>query len=696
MRKLLIGLSLASAASLAANAAVVKLIGDGVVTNKVGGDSYIRLLTKDYHMVATNEYHLDGMIVVGDGVTLTIDAGTVIRGYNEYYTTANRPGTLIVARGGKCYANGTAANPIIMTDQWDNNVPGSTASSVTRTWIYRAGGSTQATLTNHAYNYGALGNLHGVWGGLVLCGKAFVNYNNGVTPNLGDALVPIEGVGTSFGIYGGGRDDDDSSGVYTYMQIRYGGYPLADASEINGVTFYGVGRGTEVHHIEVFNNQDDDFEWFGGTVNAKYLVAWGPGDDTFDSDCGFRGKNQFLFGVQRNLGGTKYESGCSDKGLEMDGAESVISASPTGTGMQEPWSASAWYNLTLVGWNGGVQSGKQRNGAIIMRDNATPQIWNSLFLNFGGFGTLIENKAGVGNNYSEFHFTNANLSAKMPATSATNALGASVDRQYFYQAQRPGMQACIRDCAFWLPVAPTCPQVADGLVITTSDQPVFGGDTSGKGPIFSLGGNIDVTSGYDNADLSDAADLPIQALTTAAYDRTTIWNTAVANLPFTPNSLAGDNPVAINPLATNAALTAVHAVPSDGWLTPVKYRGAFDATNNWAQGWTLAAKLGAFGAYVAVESQSSGGSFNGMSGVSGTFTATDGAAIGDYSLSSLLTFTAVAGKVYQLQSSASVSGPWSAVKTFRCDVAGSKSVVDILGTSPGASTFYRIVGGSVQ
>jgi len=244
-------------------------------------------LTSNVTFRAENTYLLDGVICVDDGAVLTIEAGTVLRGYNENSTGITyRPGMLIVRRGGKLYANGTASSPIIFTDEWDNNVPGMTPGPVSRTWGYRNGAPSYGVVTD-TYDYSKVGNLHGVWGGVVLCGRAFVNWD-GMT--LGDATISVEGLDAAVGATGGGRDDDDSSGSVKYIQIRYGGSILTSTKEINGFTMYGVGRGTELHHIEVFNNQDDAFEWFGGTVNAKYLVGWGAGDDTFDSDCGFRGK----------------------------------------------------------------------------------------------------------------------------------------------------------------------------------------------------------------------------------------------------------------------------------------------------------------------------------------------------------------------------------------------------------------------
>ena len=718
-KHLIAGGLLALAMTGVSQAAVIKMIADGVATGTVGSESFIKRLTADYHMVATNEYHLDGIIIVNPGVTLTVDPGTVIRGYNEIDTLANRPGTLVIDRGAKAYMNGTAAHPIILTTRYDNNVPGQTAGIVSQTWKYRSSGTATVTI-NQNYDYSKLGDLNGYWGGLILCGKSFSAYNGDAnTPALGDAQIPIEGIGTVVNCFGGGHDDNDSSGVYTYIQIRYGGYPLADGSEINGMTFYGVGRGTIVHHIEVFNCQDDDFEWFGGCVDAKYLVAWGAGDDIFDSDCGFRGKNQFLFGVQRNLGGGKYESGCSDKGLEMDGTESVCVASPSTSGLQEPYSASAWYNVTLVGWNGNMKGKYYRNGAIIMRDNATAQIRNSIFMNFGGFGTLVENKTGVGDYYARWHFDTNNLAAFLPSTTATNIYGYTIDKQHLYQAQEPGKQAAIRDNVFWACGNVTCPTGSDltGAAGGNGADPLYGGDGA-KGPVFTRGDNIDITAaGYDNVDVVLPADMPIQGFSATPYNRTNSWGTGAIADTALANTQKGDAITNINPLAAHAALTAAHPVRGDEFLTPVTYRGAFDATNNWAQGWTLTAKLGVFGQYVPATEETSGTTVyvtntvttttvvtNGVNGIvyqDGSLIASGSTvAATAFSATPVVTYSITASGTYQLQYTATLSPiSWTVVKTFTVGSASLASPVtvnltDIIGLTPehsGDQAYYRLI-----
>jgi hypothetical protein len=706
-KHLIVGGMFAMAITAVSQAAVIKMIDDGIATDTI--DARMKRLTSDYHMTANNEYHLDGIVIVAPGVTLTIDPGTVIRGWNTSDTLLqNRPGCLIIARGAKIYANGTAQKPIIFTDRWDNNVPGQTAGVVTRTWTYRAGGSTDKVLTNHAYDYSKLGAHHGYWGGLVVCGNAFTSWNKGGAGNigaLGASTAYVEGVGSTAGVSGGGNNDDDSSGVIKYVQLRYGGYTLVDGGEINGLTLYGVGRGTELHHVEVYNNQDDGIEWFGGTVNGKYLVVWGAGDDTFDSDTGFRGKNQFLFGVQQNMGGTKFESGASDKGMEMDGAENAPSTTNLLTGSQEPFSASSWYNVTLIGWDStSVASSIARNGAVIMRDNASAHIKNSLFLNFGVFGGMIENVSGRGNFHSNYRFLTSNMSANMPSTTATYINGATVDGQFLYQGQQPGQQACLQDSVFHINGI-TRPVIAE-MGGTTSAPLMADGN---KGPIFTGGENFDfMAAAFNNVDLTPGVDtLPIMSLATTAYASSNAWGSAANATYVGANSYVGNNPSVIDPRAAGAALTATNAVPSDGILTAVTYRGAFDANSNWAQGWTTIAKLGAFGTYVAVPEDvtviTNTVETVITNGVNGVVYAPNGALLTSgtgvtnllgISTSPVVTYTVGAG-TYQLQTTATLSPiDWQVLKTFTVSQETTVNLTDIMGSTPpnaGNSAFFRLI-----
>ncbi|MFZ5515864.1 MAG: T9SS type A sorting domain-containing protein [Candidatus Zhuqueibacterota bacterium] len=278
---------------------------------------------------------LDGRVFVDDGATLIIEAGTVIKAKPGQQESSS---VLIVARGGKIYAEGTPEKPIIFTSENDDlsnpTVPPATAK--------------------------------GLWGGLIVLGKARINHPNGETN--------IEGIPTtdSRGLYGG-ADDEDCSGVLRYVSIRHGGTEIGEGNEINGLTMGAVGRGTTISHVEVFSNKDDGFEWFGGTVNCDHLVSAFCGDDAFDIDEGLRNKMQFLFAIQSDSTG--------DLCAEHDGApESSVATA-------DPLSYTVVYNATYLG---GGMSGA--NGASVMRlrEKFGGAYMNSIFGDYNGYGVRVD------------------------------------------------------------------------------------------------------------------------------------------------------------------------------------------------------------------------------------------------------------------------------------------------------------------
>jgi len=209
---------------------------------------------------------LGGRITVLDGATLTIEPGTVIKG--QLGTGANAT-ALLIARGGKLMAEGTAAAPIIFTTVGD-----------------------EITVEDVAAGNFASPNLeptvNGLWGGLIVLGKAPISASNDNNEDVSE--VQIEGIPTSDpnGLYGG-SDAADNSGVLKYISIRHGGANIGAGNEINGLTLGGVGTGTVVEYIEVVGNQDDGIEWFGGTVNTSNVVVWNAGDDAIDTDQSWAG-----------------------------------------------------------------------------------------------------------------------------------------------------------------------------------------------------------------------------------------------------------------------------------------------------------------------------------------------------------------------------------------------------------------------
>ncbi|MBA3853750.1 MAG: hypothetical protein C0503_04995 [Gemmatimonas sp.] len=262
-----------------------------------------RTLSKD------TVYTLQGFIKVTNGATLTIPAGTRIVGDFETVGSA-----LFVTRGARLVANGTAAEPIVFTSE-------------------RPVGSRQA----------------GDWGGLIIIGNATSNRSG---------TVVLEGTGTGPSnpqqVYSGGTTDTDNSGTLRYVRVEFAGYATATDAELNSFTFAAVGSGTTVEYLQVMNGLDDSYEWFGGAMDAKYLVSYESGDDHFDMSEGYRGRLQYLIAYQSKLVIPRPGAGnaSSDpQGIENDGcAGAGCDAGQNSTPLTTPVVA----NFTLVGPGAGT------------------------------------------------------------------------------------------------------------------------------------------------------------------------------------------------------------------------------------------------------------------------------------------------------------------------------------------------------
>ena len=213
------------------------------------------IINSDLTLTNDKIWYLVGRTSVEDGVTLTIEPGTIIKGESG---TGPNATCLLIARGAKINAQGTPQQPIIFTSAADNiqlgEIKGTSLSST----------------------------LNGLWGGLIICGKSPIS--------AAVSTMQIEGIPASDinGLYGG-TEENDNSGVLSYVSIRHGGANIGEGNEINGLTLGGVGNGTTINNIEVVANQDDGIEWFGGNVNCSNLLVWNIGDDCLDIDQGYGG-----------------------------------------------------------------------------------------------------------------------------------------------------------------------------------------------------------------------------------------------------------------------------------------------------------------------------------------------------------------------------------------------------------------------
>jgi hypothetical protein len=300
---------------------------------------------------STNVYMLQGFVHVLSGAVLQIEPGTVIKG--AVGTGPTDFGCLFICRGGKILADGTAAKPIIFTSELDDETDPSDLGINDTQW----------------------------WGGVILLGNAKVN--NAVNA-AGDAASPkfdvyegladtsfVSGGVTNFLHRFGGGNDNDSSGILRYVSLRHGGKVLESNKEVNGLSICGVGRGTTLEYIEVFANSDDGFEFFGGSVNTRYLVSAFNQDEQFDADQGYNGLNQFWFGIQ----GTN----TIEKGMEING-EPQDRITGLGTNNVSNWEV---YNATLIGGGARVGAGSGNN-AFTFRAYTRVGMYNGIFTDFNG------------------------------------------------------------------------------------------------------------------------------------------------------------------------------------------------------------------------------------------------------------------------------------------------------------------------
>jgi hypothetical protein len=267
---------------------------------------------------------LENKVYVKNGATLTIEPGTIIRG------DKTTQGSLIVTRGSKIIADGSVDKPIIFTSN--------------------------ESVGNRA---------EGDWGGLVLLGKAINNQPGGV--------ANIEGITPSNDTEFGGTNDEDSSGVLRFVRVEFAGIALQPNKEINGVTFGSVGSKTLVDFVQVSFSGDDSFEWFGGTVDCKHLIAYRGLDDDFDTDFGYRGRIQFGLVIR--------DPEMSDAAGDSNGLESDNDA--TGSNNQ-PLTAAVFSNLTIVGakadGNGTLPNGEKFEKAFRIRRNSAISVFNSVIV----------------------------------------------------------------------------------------------------------------------------------------------------------------------------------------------------------------------------------------------------------------------------------------------------------------------------
>jgi len=423
------------------------------------------VLTKSMRWTRDKVYILGRNVIVPSGLTLTIEPGTLIRAERpskaQGSTTAEAalspadPGALVVARGGRIIALGTAEAPIVMTTMDDPYVPGgqttipvyenkgivagtgiANAERILRTGYTSLNGTTAGvgeytvtggTITADAYDYNnTLSNsksrwaVDGQWGGLVLAGYAetVVGYANNTSALTTASVAPtintgngsavgavgiqmIEGM-ASFPTYafGGGDNDNDDSGIVRFIDLRYGGFIIAAGKELNSYSLYGIGRNTVTEFLSDWNNADDSFEVWGGALNLRHCLAAFPGDDGLDTDQGWVGTVQFFVQLQNNAidssGNTSARASVNvgDSSGENDGPESGNSAFP--------YTVFTMANATFVGRGYSAISDRSipaGNTTLIepgtgpnFKDNGSAKIYNSIYMDNPHGAMMIADK----------------------------------------------------------------------------------------------------------------------------------------------------------------------------------------------------------------------------------------------------------------------------------------------------------------
>ncbi|MFC0774002.1 hypothetical protein [Terrimonas alba] len=344
MKKILFG-TLALVSILSVTSCVkVKFDDDGTTTPvDPGTDNTISGTISSSRFLAKGTYTLKGYVYVTEGATLTIEAGSVIK------SDITEKGALIIERGGKLIADGKAANPIVFTS-------GKPAGQ-------RAPGD---------------------WGGIILLGKAPTNRPLDPAPTIEG------GVGRKYG----GTDPNDESGILRFVRIEFAGIAAEPGSEINGLTLGGVGAGTIIENVQVSFGNDDAYEFFGGTVNAKNLIALATADDDFDFDFGYTGKIQFGISMRKP---DFVDAGDAGNGIEADNDASGTTATPN--------TRPQLSNFTFVGPNNATGTATNHNIANRWRRRVQFVLRNSILMGYqkGGFGLESDGTAqAYVDNISEF------------------------------------------------------------------------------------------------------------------------------------------------------------------------------------------------------------------------------------------------------------------------------------------------------
>jgi hypothetical protein len=464
-------------------------------------------ITSNTTWTSNNVYLLVGTVRVASGATLTIQPGTIVKGQKS------SKGTLVVLQGGQINAAGTVNQPIVFTSD-------------------QAAGQRAA----------------GDWGGVILCGRAPVNQSN---PIVEGGITLANGQPIPYG----GTTANDNSGTMRYCRIEFSGIAFSPNNETNGLTLCGVGNGTTIEYIMVAFSGDDSFEWFGGTVNCKWLIAYRGVDDDFDTDFGYSGNVQFAIGIRDPF--TNDQSGSNGFEADNDG---------TGT-TATPQSSSVFSNVTIVG--PGRPDGQNVDVSFLygahLRRNTAQRIFNTAFMGYR-WGLVIEGT----NTQANYSGNTGKVQNNRFFISRTSANVINISNAWPTVLAMP---------IPWSPTITTTP----GYTGTLQGSGTGTFDTEANMRTWLLGApnnnqyfpGTQVTSGALNGTATQPAVGPSQ---TGSMDVLAGLNPNIWTLGTTPTLL----PQTGSPLLSGASFS--DALLTNSFFTSVSFIGAFGG-NDWTQGW---------------------------------------------------------------------------------------------------------------
>ncbi len=297
------------------------------------------IITTDQHWTKDKTYRLRGYVYVTNNATLTIDPGTKI------VSNKDSAGVLVIYRGAKINAVGSASEPIVFTSNETTPQPGDL-------------------------------------GGVILAGLATGNGNHAVIEG---------GVDAAFSAFGG-TNDADNSGTLKYVRIEYGGKAVNPGDEVNGLSLYGVGSGTTIDYVEVVRGLDDAFEFFGGTVNCKHLIAYNSADDDYDMDDGYRGKIQFAVSVKDpKFTDNKGTTGDVSNNFELDNVNPANGFLLS----RAPISFPVMSNFTAIGPNGAAGTSADYGWNMRWRRGAKFILANSIVMGGQKGGLRLQEDSSI-------------------------------------------------------------------------------------------------------------------------------------------------------------------------------------------------------------------------------------------------------------------------------------------------------------